>query len=255
MASVNFASTSRLTCVTDPADNVQLRSVAPGQLVSLFGNDLAPVTPFTPPGGVQASTANFGVTFNGAPAPILYSSGQQINIQVPFEIAGQSTVQMQINDNHVALPLSESHPFGVVARQPSIFLSPAAWLSAESGFSPCNNLETNGEAAVAINADGTLNSCANPAVSGSQVRLFVNGLGQQTPALTTGAIAASPAVPVSAGLTINAGSLSPGYPAAAATVPGAISGLAQLQLSVPEVSGLQGFRCFPNCRGRVSVSR
>ena len=43
VAAVDFLSSSRLAYVVDPADNVQLRTVAPGQLLSLFGADLAPV--------------------------------------------------------------------------------------------------------------------------------------------------------------------------------------------------------------------
>src|SRR5262249_14489965 len=117
VASVDFSSSTRLVCMTDPADNVQLRSVAPGQVLSVFGEDLAPVTPFIPQDGVAPSTASFGVTFNGIPAPILYSSGQQINVQVPFEIAGQSTVQMQIADNQIPLVLKETRTLAVADRQ------------------------------------------------------------------------------------------------------------------------------------------
>jgi hypothetical protein len=59
LASVDSSATSRLACVTDPADGAQLRGVAPGQLLSLFGTDLAPATPFIPAGGVAASSATF----------------------------------------------------------------------------------------------------------------------------------------------------------------------------------------------------
>src|ERR1035441_4507873 len=79
LASVDFSSSSRLSCLVDPADYAQLGSVSPGQLLSLFGTDLAPATPFIPPTGVADSTATFGVFFNGIPAPILYSGEQQIN--------------------------------------------------------------------------------------------------------------------------------------------------------------------------------
>ncbi len=112
MATVDFQASSRIACITDPADNVQLRSVAPGQLISLFGEDLAPVT--------NASTS---VYFNGIAAPILYSSSQQINAQVPFELSGQTTVQMQVINKQVPLQLSETHTLSVIERQPSVFLA------------------------------------------------------------------------------------------------------------------------------------
>ena len=251
VASVNFAASSRVVCFVDPADNLQLRSVAPGQLLTLFGNDLAPDAPFTPPGGVAPSTANFGITFNGTPAPILYSSAGQINIQVPYEIAGLSTVQMQITDNQTTLPLSESHTLGVVARQPSIFLSPAALESQYPGYSFCNNLPTNAEAALVLNADGTVNSCANPAVAGSTVTLFVNGLGQVSPALATGAIEPSPAIPLTPAVTANQSNLASAFTATTSTIPGSISGIAQLQVTLPPsiTGGEQGVYIVPQLSG------
>ena len=186
LASIDFSSSSRLSCVVDPADYAQLRTVAPGQLLTIFGTDLAPETPFIPASGVAASTANFGVFFNGIPAPILYSGAQQINVQVPYEIAGQSSVEMQVVDNQVALPVSEAVTLGVVAQQPSVYLTPAALESLYSAVTVCGGVVAFGTAAVALNADGTLNDCSNPAIEGSVVTLFVDGLGPVIPALATG---------------------------------------------------------------------
>lgn len=173
LASIDFSSSSRLSCVTDPADNVQLRAVAPGQLLTLFGTDLAPAAPFIPASGVAASSATFGVFFNGIPAPILYSSAQQINVQVPFEIAGQSTVQMQVVDQQTPLPVSETLTLGVAAREPAVYLTPAASGSLYPGYSVCGGMMVFGEAAVALNGDGTVNDCTNPAIAGSQVTVFL----------------------------------------------------------------------------------
>jgi hypothetical protein len=164
IASIDFSSSSRLACMTDPADNMQLRTVAPGQLLSVLGTDLAPALPFIPSGGVSTSTADFGVFFNGIPAPILYSSAGQINVQAPFEIAGQTTVQMQVVNKQVTLPLSETQIFGVVERQPVIFLSPTAWTSRFPGYTECGGALAFGVAAMVLNQDGTLNDCTNPAI-------------------------------------------------------------------------------------------
>ena len=70
-AGINRFHSSRLACLTDPADNAPLRSVAPGQLISLFGADLAAAAPYIPPGGVAQSSNTFGVFLNGILAPIL----------------------------------------------------------------------------------------------------------------------------------------------------------------------------------------
>jgi uncharacterized protein (TIGR03437 family) len=235
LASIDFSAGSPLACLTDPADNAQLRSVAPGQLVSLFGADLASAAPSIPAGGVAKSSNSFGVFFNGIPAPILYAFGQQINVQVPFGIAGASTVQMQVFNQQSANPVSETQTLAVVERQPATFLSQAAIASPYPGFSACGGETVYGQAALALNADGTVNDCTNPAIVGSMVTIFLNGFGPATPALPTGAIAKSPAVALKP-------SLDPG-PSTGTTViatssdPGSISGVAQVQLLPGGVSG------------------
>jgi uncharacterized protein (TIGR03437 family) len=233
LASIDFSSSTRLTCVVDSADYVQLRTVAPGQLVSLFGTDLAPAAPFTPPGGVAASSATFGVFFNGIPAPILYSSAQQVNVQVPYEIAGQTTVQMQVIDKQIPLPLSETRTLGVVERQPTVFLSPAALGSPFPGYTVCGGMVALGEAAVALNADGTLNDCTNPAIAGSVVAVFLNGLGPVTPALATGAIAQAPPATLTPGVDAFDSNLATVL-SATRSLPGSIASVAQVQLHLPK---------------------
>jgi len=88
-----------------------------------------------------------------------------------------------------------------------------------------------GAAAVALNADGTLNDCSNPAMAGSVVTVFVNGLGTVTPTLATGAIAVAPAVALSPAVT---GVDSNGtIVSTTLSLPGAITGVAQWQLQLP----------------------
>jgi hypothetical protein len=54
--------------------------------------------------------------------------------------------------------------------------------------------------ALALNADGTFNSCVNPAEIGSAVTLFINDPGIRG---VTGAIAASPATPLALPVTVS----------------------------------------------------
>jgi uncharacterized protein (TIGR03437 family) len=228
VASIDFSATSRLACLTDPADNAQLAGVAPGQLLSVFGTNLAPVVPFTPPGPITQSTDAFGVFFNGIPAPILYSSPQQINVQVPFEIAGSDTVQMRVSNQKVVNPVSETRTLSVVQRQPAIFLSPSALLSPIPGWTLCGSTPAFGEAALALNPDGTINDCTNPAPLGSPVTVFLGGFGAVTPALTTGTIASAPAVPLTPSL--DPGPFTGTVVTATQTVPGSITGVAQVEV-------------------------
>ena len=155
--------------------------MAPGQLISIFGANLAPATPFNPPEVVTPSSGTFGVFFNGISAPILYSAGQQINVQAPYEIAGASTVQMQVVSQGIQNPVSETETLPVVSPEPSIFLSPAALESSTPGFTSCGPTLALGQAAAALNADGTLNDCTNPATVGSTVTVFLNGFGPAIP--------------------------------------------------------------------------
>jgi uncharacterized protein (TIGR03437 family) len=232
VASVDFLSASRFACVADPADNVQLRTLAPGQLVSLFGEDLAPAASFVPPGGFSSSTSDFGVFFNGIPAPILYSSGQQINVQVPFEISGQTSIQMQVVNKQLTLPLAETRMFAVAERQPAIFLSPLALSSPYPGYTQCGGTVSIGPAALAINSDGTVNDCAHPAIAGTPVTLFMNGAGQFTFALRTGIVAAPPPVTLTPGMVILGPSLSP-LKTTTQTLPGSLEGVEQIQFPTP----------------------
>jgi uncharacterized protein (TIGR03437 family) len=249
LESVDFSAGSRLSCVVDPADSVQVSTVAPGQLLSLFGTDLAPATPFLPPAGVAASSSSFGVFFNGFPAPILYSAAQQINVQVPYEIAGQSTVQMQLIDRMTPLPVSETLTLGVVDRQPAVFLTPAATASLYPGYTVCGGAMVFGPAAVALNADGTLNDCGNPALAGTAVTVFVDGLGQVTPALATGAIATAPPVALTPAVVARDSRLGP-ITSTTMSLPGAIDGVAQLRLQLPQGLPLGPYAISPTVDGK-----
>ena len=235
LASVDFSVTNRLACLTDVTDNTQLSGVAPGQLIALFGTNVGPATALVPPGGVIASSDSLGVFFNGIPAPVLYASEQQLNIQVPYEIAGQTTVQMQVTVTTVSPAVSESHTVSVLQRQPSVFLSADALLSDVTGSTPCGSTVQLLPAVLALNADGTLNDCANPAAGGSAVTIFLNGLGVVTPAQSTGGIASAPAQALTPSLDPNAGN----QVSAVSTItsPGSISGVSQAQLQLPQNVG------------------
>lgn len=227
VAAVDFSASSRIACLADPADNAQLSGVTPGQLIAIYGEDLGPAIPNTPAGGVMQSTNTFGVFFNGIPAPVLYASARQINIQVPYEIAAAGRVQMLVVNNDPN-PLSETRTLGVIDRQPAIFLSQAALASPFPQMSACGGATAYGQAALALNEDDTVNDCSNPASVGSAVTVFLNGAGVVTPDLRTGVIAPSPAVSI-------VPSLAPGpftrtTVIATTSVPGSISGLAQVKL-------------------------
>ncbi len=240
---VSFPANGRVYAIADPADNTRVVSVAPGQLLTLYGTNLAPSSPAAPSSGFPTSFNGVTVTFNGIPAPILYTSGIQINMQVPYEIAGQTQVTMQVSSQLVTPPVSESYLLGVVALQPSVFLSATNFNGPIFGQLPCNETVYVGVQALALNPDGSVNSCANPAAPGSAVSIFVNGLGVTSPSLSTGAVNSTAPVAITPAVAVN-------LPASSATAsaistvaaPGAISALAETMLQLTaggSASGVQ----------------
>jgi uncharacterized protein (TIGR03437 family) len=119
------------------------------------------------------------VFFNGMRAPIFYAGDDQVNTIVPFEIAGSSTVNVQVQVNST---MSNTAQLPELAAEPEIF----AGLSSGGAV--------NGSA-LALNQDGTLNSSQNPAQQGSVVTFFVSGAGLLTPTPADGSLAPVGPVP------------------------------------------------------------
>jgi uncharacterized protein (TIGR03437 family) len=130
--------------------------------------------------------------------------------------------------------VSETQTVGVVERQPSIFLSQAATASPFPTFSACGGETAYGQAALALNADGTVNDCTNPASVGSKVTIFLNGFGPASPALATGVIARSP---VALTPSLDPGPFTGTTVIATSSDPGSITGVAQVQLLPGGASG------------------
>lgn len=149
-------------------------SVAPGQLISIFGTGLGPVAPAVASfenGALPRELAGVTVTVNGLPAPLLYAQGTQINAQVPYETAGQAEARVRVTVNGT-VSSEESVPFTAAA--PGLFAG--AW-----------------------NQDGSRNGAASPAARGSIVVLYATGQGVTIPASGTGRAASEPfAEPVAA---------------------------------------------------------
>lgn len=236
-AGASSAAPGRVTAICDPADEARVAAVAPGQLLTLYGSNLAAE-------GIAPSTTSFPssfngvtVTFDGIPAPILYTADGQVNLQVPYEIATETQVTMQVSNSLVTPPLLESYVLAVVPRQPSVDVAAAGFTAPLFDLVTCNGQSIAATQPLAFNADGSLNTCANPAAAGSPVTLVLNGLGSTTPSQAAGAISAvsTPIVPVAISEPWA------GYAGAIATYPtetlgGSISALAQVQVPAPAAS-------------------
>jgi uncharacterized protein (TIGR03437 family) len=174
-----------------------------GTLVSLFGFDLG-------------SSQNVQVQVEGFPATVLYAGANQINIQVPFELA---TVV-------ASGPIFPS--IQVVLSSGTVTVAPAPATQAVGIFT------SDGIHAAALNQDGSVNSVSNPAVRGSIVTLF--GTGAIWPSGTPdGTLATSPS---SLDQEQNQFEVvdTTGAPASilyAGTAPGLIDGVFQVNVQLP----------------------
>ncbi|MEZ5361084.1 MAG: hypothetical protein R2748_01780 [Bryobacterales bacterium] len=105
------------------------------------------------------------VLFDSVPAPLFFVSAGQINLQVPFEVAGRSETEVRIErDGVLGLPVT----LAVETANPGVFTF------------------ADGMRAVVLNQDGSLNGPDLPAFAGEIVTLFATGQGLIAPPLRTG---------------------------------------------------------------------
>ena len=149
--------------------------VSGGTLISAFGSGLAPASEQAQAIPLPTNLGGVSVTVNGVPAPLLFVSGGQINLQVPFGASGSSATIVVNNNgtasNEVSVPLAAS--------------SPGIFSVDGTGFGP----------GTVVHADFSLVSEAAPAAVAETVIIFLTGLGELSPPIPDGA--AGPVDPLS----------------------------------------------------------
>jgi uncharacterized protein (TIGR03437 family) len=192
-------------------------SIAPGEIVTLFGSAIGPPAPayltLTNPRLVANSLEGVEVYFNGVPAPMLYASAGQVNVVVPYSVAGKSTTTMQLE---YLGALSAPVTLQVAATAPGVFSI------AGSGQGP----------GAILNSDGNVNSPASPAARGDWVSIFATGAGVTTANGVDGYVtSAPPPVPIgNVAVTIGGVPCLVNY---AGPAPGLVSGVLQINAQVP----------------------
>lgn len=194
-------------------------SVAPGELVTLFGSGFQP--------GPKLS-----VTFDGVAAPILYADTVQINAVVPFKTGANGPFTLvSVNSG---TQLIGPYQLPVAAAVPGIF--------GTFGGGPPSLANSGIEQAAALNQDGTVNSSTNPAAPGSVVSIFATGAGAYRQAVGDGTIGPlQPPFPVPVlGVGVLTWSLPTPYPGNPAQIlfagqaPGLIAGVVQVNFQIPD---------------------
>ncbi|MEZ5365824.1 MAG: hypothetical protein R2748_26705 [Bryobacterales bacterium] len=188
------------------AASFQPGPVAPGEIVSIFGVDMGPaagMAPNAPSLSLPTTLGQVRVTFDGIPAPLFFVSANQINAQVPFEVAGRGTTTATI---FYQGRFSQDVDLSVAPAAPGVF--------------------------TVANQDGSLNSAVNPEARGRALIVYVTGQGEVAPAVATGRLA--PSSPRS-GLTQVSATIGgqPATPLFAGLTPG-FAGLAQVNLLIPD---------------------
>ena len=151
--------------------------VTPGAIVTIFGTGFSKdftgilvAEGFPLPTELQGTSA----TFAGIAAPLFAVANvegqEQINLQVPYELTGQATATVVVNNNGV---LSDSVEVNVLPAQPGIFT-------------------VDGSTGVILHA-ATFEpvTTSNPAAPGEAVVVYATGLGPVSPAPLTGATASA----------------------------------------------------------------
>jgi uncharacterized protein (TIGR03437 family) len=197
--------------------------VSPGEIVSIFGLGLgrgAGLGLVVENGHVTKRVGGVQVLFDGEPAPILFLSGNQVNVVAPYSLAGKTTTTVRIV---WAGAFSKTLELDVVAADPALL-----------------TLEQTGTGQAAVlnwEADTqtyTVNSADNPAAPGQAVVFYATGEGQTTPAGDDGAVVdvnnlPQPNLPV----TITIGGL-PAEVFYFGGAPSLVSGVLQVNAFVPE---------------------
>jgi uncharacterized protein (TIGR03437 family) len=215
------------------AASFQPGPLSPGEIVSIFGNNLCPladatlVIPDTAtippliifPTNSGSTTVSFVVGAGGLNAPILYCAGGQVNAVVPKQMAGQPSVNVTLAHYAVAAP-TVSLP--VTATTPAIFSANG------QGF---------GQGAI-LNANSSVNSASNPAPKGSTVQIFAEGGGLLTPdELYNGQVANQGPPPVTiTPVSVTIGGL-PAQIAYAGQAPDQVAGVLQVNAVIPQNIG------------------
>lgn len=146
--------------------------VAAGSIAAIFGSDLSvgqsnSQVPSPLPTLLDASSFTVG----GLPAPIYFASPNQVNVQIPWEVAGRTEAQLIATVNGVA---SNTQLVSLAPFAPGIF-------SMDSTGS--------GQGAVLIAPTAQLAASGTPVPRGAYISIFCTGLGPVTNQPPTGVAA------------------------------------------------------------------
>ena len=196
------------------------RDVAPGQIITIFAASVGPpiaiLIEFDEQGKALTQLGLTRVLFDGEPAPMVFTSRNQVSAVAPFNLEGKETTEVQVEFDGVA---SNRITVPVAPTAPGIFSA---------------NQTGRGQGAI-LNQDSSFNKASNPEAPGRAIQIFLTGAGQTDPPGVDGE-RAPPATPfprITAPVSVKIGGLDARvfYKGAA---PNLIHGVAQINAFIPE---------------------
>jgi uncharacterized protein (TIGR03437 family) len=139
------------------------QGLAPGSYITIYGSDLSDTTLTESTLPLPLSLGEVSVSFDGGgkslPGRLTYISPGQINVQIPWEFQGQSSVQMKVT--------LYGYLWGALYTVPLATYSPGIF-------------------AVTDGVNNAVISAANPAIRGGSIVIYANGLGPVDAAQSSG---------------------------------------------------------------------
>ncbi|MGA2736096.1 MAG: S8 family serine peptidase [Bryobacteraceae bacterium] len=158
-AAVRPAPSIGVNGVVDAASSRVGKGLAPGSYISIYGTALSDATQSLSTGFLPFSMSGVSVSFaspdgtQGWPGRLWYVSPTQINLQIPWELQGLTSVQLAVNIADVSVP----YTIPIAPCLPAMFVN--------------NGL------AIAQDRNYQLVTAGNPAQPGQYIVLYANGLG------------------------------------------------------------------------------
>ncbi len=147
--------------------------IAPGTIVAIFGSNLTDGSTVLSPDVIdnRLTTALAGaqVTVDGVPVPLFYATPFQLGVQIPTELTGVASAQIQVTVG------GESSTPRTIFFDP---VSPGIFTTTQDG---------SGAGAIQ-HADGSNVTAASPAQPNEVIVVYATGLGQMNPLLATGVL-------------------------------------------------------------------
>jgi uncharacterized protein (TIGR03437 family) len=191
----------------DVFDPVIGAALAPGQVVQIYGQNLASQTVLAPV-PLPKTVAGTSVLIGGIQAPLYYVSAGQIDAQIPFELTPGTQYQILVEVNG---SLSTPNPIQLVGVAPTI-------------------ANINGQVIAQHSADFSLVTAASPAQPGEYVVLYLSGMGATSNPVASGAI--TPANPSTLSIPLATPALTLG----GASVPIAFVGLTPYAVGLYQIN-------------------